>query len=120
VTELSYPAFPRKALLALGAAVITLCGVAVAVNQSGPDVRGCVVAAARVMTARTYSIAAMNRVGSERIPACRGLTADQFATAVERAYRIEFGQRLPDTSNSGNIPLVAFRAKSAQAAALRS
>jgi hypothetical protein len=118
VTELTYPAFPRKALLALGAALVALCGVAVAVNQSGPDARGCAVAAARLMTARNYSITAMNRIGAERVPACRRLTAAEFATAVGRAYQIEFGRRLPSTSNSRDSELASFRSKSAQSAAL--
>ncbi|MGN6794710.1 MAG: hypothetical protein ACTHJW_20180, partial [Streptosporangiaceae bacterium] len=82
MTELTYPAFPRKALLVLGAALLALCAFAVVVNQSGPDARGCAVAAARVMTARNSSVAAMKRIGPERVPDCRGLTTSQFGQAV--------------------------------------
>ena len=119
MTELTYPAFPRKALVALGAALATLGAVAVVINQSGPDARACSVAAAHVMTARNYSVAAMKRQGSEHVPHCRGLSAAQFGSAVERAYRIEFARRLPDASISRDIPPASFRAKSAQAAALK-
>jgi len=116
VTELTYPAFPRKALLALGAAVLALSAVAVVVNRSGPDANGCAVAVARVMTARNYSIAAMKRIGAERVPDCRGLTQGEFGDAVGRAYQIEFGKRLLGVSNSRDF--ASFRAKSAQAASL--
>jgi len=119
VTELSYPAFPRKALVALGAALAALCGAAVVVNQSGPDPRACAVGAAHVMTARNYSIAEMKRQGTEHVPHCRGLTAAQFGSAVEHAYQIEFARRLPHASSSRNMPPASFRAKSAQAAASR-
>ena len=102
--------------MALGAALAALCAFAIVVNQSGPDVRGCAVAAARVMTARNYSIAALKRLGAERVPNCRGLTAAQFGRAVESAYQIEFGLRLPDVSNSRDVPPASFRAKSAQTA----
>jgi hypothetical protein len=118
VTELNYPAFPRKAILAIGAALVPLCAVGVVVNQSGPDARGCAVAIARVMTARNYSIAAMKRQGPGQVPRCGGLTAAQFSSAVERAYQIEFGGQLPDAANSRDVPPASFRAKSAQAAAL--
>jgi hypothetical protein len=50
---------------------------------------------------------------------CRGLTAAEFGSAVQHAYQIEFGRRLPDVSSSRNMPPASFRAKSAQAAALR-
>jgi hypothetical protein len=119
VTELNYPAFPRKALVTLGAAVAALGAVAVVVNHSGPDARACGVAAAHVMTARNYSVAAMKRQGAEHVPHCRGLTAAEFGSAVEHAYQIEFGRRLPGGSISRDMPLASFRAKSAQAAALR-
>jgi hypothetical protein len=119
VTELTYPTFPRKALIALGAALTALGAVAVVINQNGPDARACSVAAAHVMTARNYSIAAMERQGSEHVPHCRGLSAAQFGPAVEHAYQIEFARRLPDASISRDIPPASFRAKSAQAAALR-
>jgi hypothetical protein len=119
VTELTYPTFPRKALFALGAALATLGVVAVVINHSGPDARACSVAAAHVMTARNYSIAAMKKQGPEHLPVCRGLTAAQFGSAVDHAYQIEFGRRLPDASISRDMPPASFRAKSAQAAALR-
>ena len=119
MTELTYPAFPRKALVAFGAAIAALGAVAVVVNQSGPDARACAVGAARVMTARNYSIAAMKRQGAEHVPHCQGLTAAEFGSAVQHAYQIEFGRRLPDVSSSRNMPPASFRAKSAQAAALR-
>jgi sugar phosphate isomerase/epimerase len=118
VTELTYPAFPRKALAALGAALVALCAIAMVVNRSGPDERGCAVAAAHVMTARNYSIAAMKRIGADRVPHCRGLTAGQFGQAVASAYAIEFGRRLPDASNSRDMPPASFRARSARAASL--
>jgi hypothetical protein len=118
VTELTYPAFPRKALVALGAALVALCAVAMVVNRSGPDERGCAVAAAHVMTARNYSIAAMKRIGADRVANCRGLTGGQFGRAVASAYAIEFSRRLPDASNSRDMPPASFRARSARAASL--
>jgi hypothetical protein len=116
VTELTYPAFPRRALGAFGAVLVALCGVAIAVNRSGPDVPGCAAAAARVMTARNYSVPAMTRLGPGRVAGCGGLTTGQYAQAVADAYVIDYGRRLPHAPVSGNVPPASFRALSAQTA----
>ncbi len=116
MTELTYPAFPRKALVAIGAALVALCAVALVINGSGPDERGCAIAAERVMAARNYSVFTMSRMGPDRLPACRGLTAGQYGQAVADGYRLEYGGRLPSASIARNVPPPSFRALSAQTA----
>jgi hypothetical protein len=116
VTDLTYPSFPRRALVAIGAALVALCAVAIVVNRSGPDARTCAAAAEHVMAARNYSIDAMTRIGPGPVPDCHGLTAGQYGQAVADAYLIEYGRRLPSTSISGDAPPASFRALSAQAA----
>lgn len=113
MTELTYPAFPRRPLAALGAALVALSAVAVVVNRNGPDVPRCTAAAARVMTTRNYSIAAMARLGPGRVPDCHGLTSGQYAQAVAGAYGIDYGRTLPHAPISGNVPPASFRALSA-------
>jgi hypothetical protein len=117
VTELTYPSFPRRALAAFGAVLAALSAVAIVVNKSGPDVRGCAAAAERVMAARNYSVGAMRRIGPGRVPACRGLSAGEYGQAVAYAYVIEY-RGLPDTSISRDMPPPWFRALSAQSASL--
>ena len=119
MTDLTYPSFPRKALVAVAAALFALCAVAIVVNRSGPDVRMCAAAAEHVMAARNYSIDEMTRIGPSRLPACHGLTAGQYGDAVADAYLIEYGRRLPSTSISRDIPPASFRARSALAASQR-
>jgi hypothetical protein len=119
VTDLTYPSFPRKALVAVGAALFALCAVAIVVNRSGPDMRKCAAAVEHVMAARNYSIDAMTRIGPSRVPACHGLTDGQYGQAVADAYLIEYGRRLPSTSISRDIPPASFRARSALAASQR-
>jgi hypothetical protein len=116
VTELTYPAFPKRALVAAGAALVVLCAVAVVVNRSGPDVRACTGAAARMMSARNYSVAAMTRLGPGRVPACRGLSAGQYARAVGDAYAADYARTLPRAPASAEGPSPSFRALSAQTA----
>ncbi len=116
MTELTYPSFPRRALAVVGAVLAALCAVAIVVNRSGPDVRGCAAAAERVMAARNYSLDAMRRIGPGWVPACRGLGAADYRQAVADAYVIEYGRRLPDVSISRDIPPASFRALSAQSA----
>ena len=118
MTDLTYPVFPRRALVAIGAALFALCVVAIVINRSGPDMRKCAAAAEHVMAARNYSIDAMTRIGSNRVPACHGLTAGQYGEAVANAYLIEYGAAA-DTSISRDIPPASFRARSALAASQR-
>jgi hypothetical protein len=118
VTELTYPNFPRRALAVLGAVLAALSAVAIVVNKSGPDVRGCAAAAERVMAARNYSVAAMARIEPGRVPACRGLSAAEYRQAVADAYGIEYGRRLPDVPVSRDFPPPSFRALSARSASL--
>jgi hypothetical protein len=118
VSDLTYPRFPRRALAALGAVLTALCAVAIVVNKSGPDVRGCAAAAERVMAARNFSVDAMTRIGPGRVAACRGLSAGEYRQAVADAYGIEYERRLPDTPVSRDIPPPSFRALSARSASL--
>jgi hypothetical protein len=116
VTELTYPSFPRRGFLTIGAVVLALVAAAILANRSSADLRACAVAAERVMAARNYSVATMELIGPGPISACRGLTASQFDQAVLAAYRIEYGGRLPTRSIRDDAPPPAFRARSAQAA----
>ncbi len=72
MTDLTYPSFPRRTLVAIGVALVALSAVAIVVNRSGPDARGCAAAAAHVMAARNYSIDAMTRIGPDRVPPVTG------------------------------------------------
>lgn len=112
----TFPEFPWRGFAALGVVLATLCGVAIVVNESGPDVHGCAAAAARVMAAHDYSADAMARLGPGRVPGCRGLSAGQYGQAVADAYVIEFGWRLPDVPVSRGVPPPSFRALSARSA----
>ena len=116
MTELTYPSFPRRGFLAIGAVVLALVTAAIVVNQSGEDLRACAVAAERVMAARNYSVAMMELIGPGAVRACHGLTALQYDEAVLAAYRIEYGGRLPASSITDDTPPPAFRARSAQEA----
>jgi hypothetical protein len=115
VTE-AFPSFPWRAFIALGAVLAALCGVAIVVNESGPDVHGCAATAARVMAAHDYSADVMARLGPGRVPGCRGLSADEYGQAVADAYVIEYGRRLPDVPVSRGVPPPSFRALSARSA----
>ena len=119
MSELSYPSFPRGALLVAGAVLLALCAGAIVVNAragagAGPSLRGCAVAAERVMVARNYSVDLMELTGPGAVPACHGLTARQFARALSRTYQIEYGGRMPATPVSDNVPPPAFKALSAR------
>ena len=110
----AYPSFPRRALLTIGAALAALATAAIVVNQSGPSVRDCAVAAERVMATRNYSAAMMETMGLGAVRACDRLTAAQFRQAIGDAYQIEFGSRLAHVSIIGDVPPPTFRALSAQ------
>lgn len=116
VPELAYPSFPWRPLLAAGAAVLALAMAAIALNGHRPDVRGCAIAAARVMAVHDYSPGLLRMTGQRAIPACRSLTSGQFEQALSDTYLIEFGGRLPSTPAFGDLPPPAFRASSARAA----
>jgi len=114
MTDLSYPGFPVRPLLGVGLALLGLGAAAIAVNRSGPDAAACAAAATRVMAARDATVAAMDRAGAASIPACRGLTPSEFASAVDRANLIEYGTGLPTTPLPAQLPPPAYRARRAR------
>ena len=113
MTELSYPAFPRRLFLAAGAVVLALMAAAVVVNKSGPSVRACAHAAERVMAKRNYSVVMMELAGPRSVPACRGLSADQYSQALRDTYRIEYGGLLARSPASYAVPPPSYKAASA-------
>lgn len=115
LTDLTYPAFPKRAFLAAGAVLLALMAVAVMVNKSTPTVHGCAVAAERVMAARNYSARQMGLLGPGSVRACRGLTVGQFDQALLDTYQIEYGRHLPKASITYAEPPPAFKTISAQA-----
>ncbi len=113
MTDLRYPAFPRRAFLAVGTALIALMAVAIIVNRSGPSVGACAHAAERVMVAREYSVETMELTGQGSVPACRGLSAAQYVQALLDTYQIEYGRLLPGSSVNYAIPPPSYKARSA-------
>jgi hypothetical protein len=113
MTDLRYPAFPVRALLAACAALIALMAVAVIVNRSGPSVGACKRAAERVMVARDYSAEAMELAGQRSVPACRGVSAGQYVQAVLDAYRTEYWRPLARSPADEAIPPPSYKARSA-------
>ena len=115
----SYPGFPRRALLAAAAVVLVLVSAAVVVNESGPDIRDCAVVAARVMARHGYSVAIMELMGRDALPACRGLSEREFVQAIMATYQIAYGHSLAHGSGRLGVPSPAYRARSAQAQSQR-
>ncbi len=113
MTELSYPAFPGRAFLAAGTVLLVLVAAAIVVNKNGPSVSACAAAAERVMVARNYSVEMMELAGPGSVPACRGLTVDQYAQALLDTYRIEYGRLLPRTPVRYDLPPPSYKARSA-------
>ena len=113
MTELRYPAFPRRAFLAAGTALLALMAAAIIVNRSAPTVGGCARAAERVMASRNLSVTAMRRAGQGSVSACRGLSGAQYGQALLDTYRIEFGRRLPRVPVRYAIPPPSYKARSA-------
>ena len=112
-TELSYPAFPKRALVAGGIALLVLMAVAFVVNRSGPSVARCARAAEHVMVARQYSVATMELAGQGSVPACRGLSDGQYVQALLDTYQIEYGKVLAKVPANYAVPPPAYRARSA-------
>jgi len=115
MNELRYPAFPKRALLAAGTALLALMAVAIVVNRSGPSLRACAYAAERVMVARDYSVRMMELDGKGSVPACRGLSDASYAQALLDTYRIEYGRLLPRESINYAVPPPSYKARSAAA-----
>jgi len=113
MTELRYPAFPKRAFLAAGTALLALMAVAIVENRSGPSVRACAYAAERVMVARNYSVTMMELAGRESVPACRGLSDATYVQALLDTYRIEYGRLLPRASINYAVPPPSYKARSA-------
>ncbi len=114
MNELTYPSFPKRAFAVAGAVVLVLIAAAIVVNESGPSVPGCARAARHVMTRRDYSLDRMRLNGPGSVPACRGLTAGQFADAVVIAYQAEYGRFLPRVPITRDLPPPSYKALSAQ------
>jgi hypothetical protein len=112
-TELRYPAFPKRALMAGAAALLALMAVAFVVNRSGPSVPACARAAEHVMVARQYSVGTMERAGPGSVPACRRLSEAQYVQALLDTYQIEYGSLLAKAPNNFAVPPPSYRARSA-------
>lgn len=113
MTELTFPAFPARALATAGAVLLALVAAAVAVNGSGPDLAACARAAAQVMSARGYSVGMMELAGPGAVGACRGLSSGQYAQALLQTYQIQYGGRLARTPVSDNMPPPSYKSLSA-------
>lgn len=114
MSELSYPSFPLRAFVVMGALLAVFLAAAIVVNFSGgPRLRDCAVAAERVMVARGDSVDMMELAGPGAVRACHGLTTRQYAQALQRTYRIEYGGRLPKQPLSHDVPPSAYKALSA-------
>jgi hypothetical protein len=114
MSELTYPSFPKRAFAVAGAVVLVLIVAAIVANESGPSVPGCARAARHVMATQSYSPDLMELNGPGSVPACRGLTAGQFADAVAIAYQAEYGRFLPRVSITHSLPPPSYKALSAQ------
>ncbi|HEX9031205.1 MAG TPA: hypothetical protein VF834_05130 [Streptosporangiaceae bacterium] len=115
MSELSYPRFPLRAFVVIGAVLAAFFAAAiVASSGGGPSLRGCAVAAERVMAAHGYSADLMELDGPRAVRACRGLTGRQYAQALRRTYRIEYGGRLPRQPLSHDVPPAAYKSLSAR------
>lgn len=114
MAELTYPDFPKRAFAVAGAVVLVLIVAAIVRNESGPSVPGCARAARHLMSSRNYSPDLMRLDGPGSVPACRGLTASQFADAVVIAYQAEYGRFLPKVPIVHSLPPPSYRALSAQ------
>ena len=113
VNELRYPAFPTRALLAAGTALLALMAIAIVVNRSGPSVRACAYAAERVMAARNYSVKMMELHGQASVPSCHGLSDASYVQALLDTYKIEYGGLLPGESINYAVPPPSYKARSA-------
>jgi len=113
MTDLRYPAFPKRAFLAAGTTLLALMAVAVIVNRGGPSVGACAHAAERVMVARDYSVETMELPGARSVQACRGLSHAQYVQALLDTYQIEYGRLLPRAPISHAVPPPSYKARSA-------
>ena len=113
MNELRYPAFPKRAFLAAGTALLALMAVAIVVNRSGPSVRACAYAAERVMVAWDYSVTVMELDGKRSLPACRGLSDSSYVQALLDTYGIEYGGLLPRKPINYAVPPPSYKARSA-------
>jgi hypothetical protein len=112
-TELRYPAFPKRALVAGGTALLALMAVAFVVNRSSPSVQACAHAAERVMVARQFSVDMMELAGRGSVGACRGLSEAQYVQALLDTYQIEYGRLLAKVPSNYAVPPPSYRARSA-------
>jgi hypothetical protein len=114
MTELRYPALPKRALVVASTALLALMAVAFVVNRTGPSVPACARAAERVMVARQYSVGMMELAGQGSVPACRGLSDAQYEQALLDTYQIEYGKLLAKAPNNYAVPPPSYKARSAQ------
>jgi hypothetical protein len=122
--ELSYPSFPWRAFVAIGAVVLLLAVAVIAGERAGngtasassATVGQCATAAARVMSANDYSVDMLALMGPGSVRRCHGLAPAKFGRALLGTYRIEYGRNLPRSSSRAGTPSPEFRARSALAA----
>lgn len=96
------------------APLLVLAGAAAALNERGPDMRGCTVAAGRVMARGDYTVAMMELMGRESVPACRELTERQYLRALAGTYETEYGHHLAKDASRLGVPSPSYRARSAR------
>jgi hypothetical protein len=109
VTDLIYPAFPRRLFVVGGIVVLALIAAAVVVNLHGPNAGRCAATA-------KHEIASQGRVSTRWLRTCGGLSTRQITKALEIAYRAEYGRYLHGTPMVADLPPSSYRAASARAA----
>lgn len=109
MTDLIYPAFPRRQFIAGGLVVAALIAVAVVVNLHGPNAGRCAATA-------KHEIASQGRVSARWLRTCGGLSTRQITKALEIAYRAEYGRYLRGTPMIADLPPSSYRSASARAA----
>ncbi len=110
MTDLVYPAFPRRPFLLGGLVVLALIAIAVVVNLRGPSVARCTAAA-------RHEVASHGRVIPGQLRACDGLSSTEITAALTTAYRAEYSRYLRGAPITRDLPPAEYRARSAQAAA---
>jgi hypothetical protein len=109
VTDLIYPAFPRRPFVVGGLVVLALIAAAVMVNLHGPNAGRCAASA-------KHEIASQGRVSAHWLRTCGGLSTRQITKALEIAYRAEYGRYLRGTPMIADLPPSSYRSASARAA----
>ena len=114
MAELTYPKFPLRPLAAIGVVTVALGVGAILVNRSEPSISACATAAGRFMARHDFSLNQMRAAGSGPVPACHGLSAEQFGQALLDGYANEYGPSLPRAPIPRDVPPSNYKATSAR------